>query len=226
MADANSRGKVETASLDALNGVITDISRLAADVVFFVSAEAGFLRLSKGFTTGSSIMPQKRNPDIFELLRGRAARFLGLRTGLSAMTLGLHSGYSRDLQDTKPLLIDGLKLAEQALVVVARSVAEMEPVLENIEAALTPDLYATDEAFRLVREEGMAFREAYIQVGQNLDKVEVPSDHEAVLRQRTHAGSTGDLGLEALRARCQQSRQQWQQRGEQLHHTWEQLLGA
>ena len=76
MADANSRGKVETppASMH-LNGVITDISRLSADVVFFVSGEAGFLRLSKGFTTGSSIMPQKRNPDIFEFLRGRAARF-------------------------------------------------------------------------------------------------------------------------------------------------------
>ena len=226
MVDANSRGKVETAALDALNGVITDISRLSADVIFFVSAEAGFLRLSKGFTTGSSIMPQKRNPDIFELLRGRAARFLGLRTGLSAMTLGLHSGYSRDLQDTKPLLIDGLKLAEQALVVVSRSVSEMEPVLDNIEPALTPDLYATDEAFRLVREEGMPFREAYIQVGQNLDKVEVPSDHEGVLRQRTHAGSTGDLGLEDLRSRCAVSRQQWQHRSDELHGSWKNLLEA
>lgn len=224
MADANSRGKVETASLDALNGVMTDISRLAADVIFFVSAEAGFLRLGKGFTTGSSIMPQKRNPDIFELLRGRAARFLGLRTGLAAMTLGLHSGYSRDLQDTKPLLIDGLALAEQALSVVRRSIPEMEPCLERIEAALTPDLYATDEAFRLVREQGMPFREAYIQVGKHLDQVQVPSDHEAVLRQRTHLGSTGNLGLDVLRGQCQTARSQWQKRQQDVHGHWQKLL--
>lgn len=224
MADANSRGKVETAALDAVGAVIGDLSRLAADIIFFVSAEAGFLRLSRGFTTGSSIMPQKRNPDIFELIRGRSARFLGLRTGLVAMTLGLHSGYSRDLQDTKPLLIDGLRLAEQALAVVSRSVAEIEPVRERIEAALTPDLYATDEAYRLVREAGMPFREAYIEVGKHLDQVQVPEDHEAVLRSRTHAGSTGNLGLSSLLEQCQQQRQTWQERGRHLHHIWDNLL--
>ena len=168
-------------------------------------------------------MPQKRNPDIFELLRGEppvsrpAYGPIGDDAWLAFDILG-------DLQDTKPLLIDGLKLAEQALVVVSRSVSEMEPVLDNIEAASTPDLYATDEAFRLVREEGMPFREAYIQVGQNLDKVEVPSDHEGVLRQRTHAGSTGDLGLEDLRSRCAVSRQQWQHRADELHGSWKNLL--
>ena len=224
MSDANARGKVETAALDACGAVLGDLSRFAADIIFFVSAEAGFLRLGKGLTTGSSIMPQKRNPDIFELLRGRAARFLGLRTGLYAMTLGLHSGYSRDLQDTKPLLIDGIALAEQALAVVTRSVPDMHPVVERIEAALTPDLYATDEAYRLVREEGMPFREAYIQVGRHLDQVQVPEDHAALLRQRTHAGSTGNLGLPALCQQAQQAQQDWQDRQHHLYNVWQDLL--
>ena len=80
-------------------------------MVFFTSSECGFFSIGAGFTTGSSIMPQKKNLDLFELLRGRSARFLGLRTGLYATTLGLPSGYSRDLQDTKALVIDGIRLA-------------------------------------------------------------------------------------------------------------------
>ncbi|TVR12143.1 MAG: argininosuccinate lyase [Planctomycetota bacterium] len=224
LSDANSRGKVETAALDACGAVLNDLSRFAADVIFFVSAEAGFLRLGKGLTTGSSIMPQKRNPDIFELLRGRAARFLGLRSGLYAMTLGLHSGYSRDLQDTKPLLIDGVTLTEQALAVVHRSVPDMHPVPDRIEAALTPDLYATDEAYRLVREQGMSFREAYIQVGRNLDAVTVPKDHAALLRERSHAGSTGCLGLQRLLTQAHTIAYDWQHRRQQMHSRWQALL--
>ncbi|MHC5068339.1 MAG: lyase family protein, partial [Planctomycetota bacterium] len=155
MRDANSRGKVECAMLDALGAVINDLSRLAADLVFFTTAECGFFTIGSGFTTGSSIMPQKKNLDLFELLRGRSARFLGLRTGLYATTLGLHSGYSRDLQDTKALVIDGTRLAAQGLAVVSDAIPSLVPQRERIEAALTRDLYATDEAFRLVREEGM-----------------------------------------------------------------------
>ncbi|MFW5845444.1 MAG: argininosuccinate lyase, partial [Planctomycetota bacterium] len=127
MADANSRGKVETAVLDAASAILGDCSRLAADLVFFTTAECGYFSLGSGFTTGSSIMPQKKNPDIFELLRGRTARFLGLRTGLAATTIGLHSGYSRDLQDTKALLIEGVRLLEQALAVLLEAVPSLEP---------------------------------------------------------------------------------------------------
>ena len=169
-------------------------------------------------------MPQKKNLDLFELLRGRAARFLGLRTGLAAITLGLPSGYSRDLQDTKALCLDGLRLARQGLAVAAAAVPTLEPVRARIEAALTPDLYATDEAYRLVREQGMAFRDAYRQVGRNLDQVPVP-DHERTVRGRTHAGSTGNLGLPALAARGERERARWAARAAELTRVWETLLG-
>ena len=223
MADANSRGKVETVCLDAVGTVVGDLSRLAGDLVFFTTAECGFFRIGKGFTTGSSIMPQKRNLDLFELLRGRAARFLGLRTGLAAITLGLQSGYSRDLQDTKALCIDGLRLVRQGLAVTTAAVPTLEPVSEKIIAALTPDIYATDEAYRLVRDQGMTFRDAYVQVGRNLDRVQTP-DHEGVVRSRTHLGSTGNLGLDGLDARRRAAVTRWEDVERTLTSTWESLL--
>jgi len=223
MADANSRGKAETASLDAAGAMMNDMSRFAADMVFFTTGECGFFRIGAGFTTGSSIMPQKKNLDLFELLRGRASRFLGLRTGLYATTLGLHSGYSRDLQDTKALMVDGLEMVVQGLAVIAQAVPSLEPQVEKIEASLTRDLYATDEAYRLVREEGWTFRDAYIHVGQNLERVPVP-DHVACIGTRTHLGATGNLGLNELEGRLKNEQQRWCGRQDALHNTWAKLL--
>ncbi len=223
MADQNGRGKVETAVLDAAGAVLLDLSRLAADLVFFTSQEAGFFRIGKGFTTGSSIMPQKKNLDLFELLRGRTARFLGLRTGLYATTVGLYSGYSRDLQDTKALCIQGLDLARQGVAVTAAAVPTLEPVREKIEAALTPDIYATDEAYRLVKEQGIPFRDAYVQVGRNIAALGMP-DHEATVKNRTHAGSTGNLGLSALVADIAAAGTAWDTRRLALEATWERVL--
>src|SRR4051812_44929643 len=202
MADANARGKVETACLDAAGAIVGDLSRFAADLVFFTTAECGFFTVGTGFTTGSSIMPQKKNLDLFELARGRASRFLGLRTALAATTIGLPSGYSRDLQDTKGLCLEGVRLARGTLAVIAAAAPTIQPVREKILAALTPDIYATDEAYRLVREQGMAFRDAYVQVGKNLAALASP-DHDAVVRSRTHAGSTGNLGLAKLGERIE-----------------------
>ncbi len=223
LADANSRGKVEAAVLDAVGAVLLDLSRLAADLVFFTTGECGFFTLGKGFTTGSSIMPQKRNPDLFELMRARAARFLGLRTGLVAVVSGLPSGYSRDLQDTKALLLDGLALAKQCLAVAKAAAPTITPNRERILAALTPDIYATDEAYRLMREQGLPFRDAYVQVGKNLASLTSP-DHDATVRARTHLGSTGNLGLPALVAEAAAAEADWSARRDRLHAAWSALL--
>jgi argininosuccinate lyase len=225
MRDANGRGKVETAVLDAAGAILNDLSRLAADLVFFTSSECGFFKIGKGFTTGSSIMPQKKNLDLFELLRGRTARFLGLRTGLYATTVGLHSGYSRDLQDTKALCMQGLSLVRQGLAVTAAAAPTLEPVRERILAALTPDIYATDAAYKLVREQGIPFRDAYVQVGSNLDAVAIP-DHDGTVKERTHLGSTGNLGLAELKREVEQSAAAWRIRQQALENTWNKLLGS
>ena len=223
MADANARGKVECAAVDALGAMMNDFSRFAADMVFFTTSECGFFSIGAGFTTGSSIMPQKKNLDLFELLRGRCARFLGVRTGLYASTVGLHSGYSRDLQDTKAQCMDAFSLAQEAGAVMLAAVPTLQPETERIIEALSPDLYATDEAYRLVMEEGMSFRDAYVQVGNNLDKLSTP-DHEGTVKNRSHPGSTGNLGIHDLIAENQALSDKWKQQQSQLRSIWKALL--
>lgn len=225
MADANSRGKVECAAVDALGAVMNDISRFAADMIFFTASECRFFIIDDGFTTGSSIMPQKKNLDLFELMRGRCARFLGLRTGLNACTIGLISGYSRDLQDTKGQVMDAVGLCLEALAVLEPAALALKPNTEAIIAALSPDLYATDEAYRLVMEDGMSFRDAYVEVGKHLDRLESP-DHEAVVKQRSHAGSTGHLDIPALQSACEDAASAWQARNDINTAAWSALLNA
>eukprot|EP00667_Euglena_gracilis_P007648 EG_transcript_7726 len=223
MADSNSRGKVEGCMLDALGCVMSDLSRFAADMVFFTTSECGFFTIEKGYTTGSSIMPQKKNWDLFELMRGRASRFLGLRTGLNATAIGMVSGYNRDVQDTKAIAIEGVKLVEECLAIMPPAVRSMAPVREKIEAALTPDLYATDVAYQLVREQGMTFRDAYVQVGRNIDSLAAP-DHDATIRNRTHTGSTGNLRLPELLQAIEAEQASWQALQTRLHGCWDRLL--
>lgn len=223
MADANSRGKVETATLDAAGAALNDLSRFAADMVFFTASECGFFRIGDGFTTGSSIMPQKRNPDLFELVRARAAKFLGLRTACYALTAGLQSGYSRDLQDSKSLFIQGMTLVRQSLAIVAAAVPTLEPQRDRIEAALTPDIYATDAAYDLMQSKKMTFRDAYREVGKNLGSVKTPN-HESAVRSRTHAGSTGKLPLKELDERAQALQKQWRARAQAARAAWDKLL--
>jgi argininosuccinate lyase len=223
MADSNSRGKIESCMLDALSAVINDLSRFAADMVFFTTSECQFFTIASGYTTGSSIMPQKKNWDLFELMRGRTSRFLGLRTGLSAVNIGLVSGYNRDVQDTKAIAIEGVKIIEGCLAIMPKAVRSLEPVRANIEAALTPDLYATDEAYKLVREQGMPFRDAYCQVGRNIAQLTTP-DHDATVKDRTHTGSTGNLQLDSLLYRIGWERTQWVEKQKALHAAWDRLL--
>ena len=199
-----------------------DLSRFAADMVFFTTSECGFFTIEKGYTTGSSIMPQKKNWDLFELMRGRAARFLGLKTGLYATNLGLVSGYNRDVQDTKALVIEGTKLVEQCLAILTQAVPALSPVRPKIEAALTPDLYATDVAYKMVREQGVPFRDAYVQVGKNIAQLTTP-DHDATVKDRTHTGSTGNLQLAALLQRIGDEQEVWTQKRSKLHAVWAQL---
>lgn len=223
MADANSRGKVECIAIDAIGASMNDLSRFAADMIFFTTSECGFFSIAKGFTTGSSIMPQKKNLDLFELLRGRTARFLGLRTGLYASTIGLHSGYSRDLQDSKAQCMDAMRLASEGLALAAAAIEKLTVNSEAIITALSPDLYATDEAFRLVMEEDMSFRDAYIKVGQEIDDVQTP-DHYATVKNRSHSGSTGKLGLERMTTEAKTATEHWSNTHTQLQKVWSDLL--
>lgn len=141
------------------------LSRLAEDVVIWSSQEFGFVRLSERYSTGSSMMPQKRNPDYAELIRGRSGRVTGALMSLLMMIKGLPMTYNRDLQEDKSQLMDAADTVDSALEAAAGMVSEMQVDIARAEdAASDPALVATDIADMLVREQGIPFREAYARV--------------------------------------------------------------
>ncbi len=136
------------------------LSRLAEDLVLFGSKEFGFVRLSDGFSTGSSLMPQKRNPDVAELVRGKSGRLTGNLVSLLTMLKGLPTGYNRDLQEDKGALFDSVDTLTMVLPAIEGAIRGAEFQTDHIEAALDPQLLATDLADYLVRA-GIPFREAH-----------------------------------------------------------------
>ena len=161
-----SRGKAEAQLLLEIALVAQDLARLASDVLLFYTQEFAFLELPEAFTTGSSIMPQKRNPDVFELIRGRSATALGSLTEALAICAKLPSGYQRDLQLLKFPLFRSIDLALQTLHILPAAVDAMRFRPERIK--LDPAIHAAEEANRLVVAEGIPFREAYRRVGAKL----------------------------------------------------------
>lgn len=153
----------------ALLGV--HLSRLAEDLILWASPGFGFVRLHEAYTTGSSLMPQKRNPDSLELLRGKAGRLAGNLMGFLTTLKGLPAGYNRDLQEDKEPLFDTVDTLQAALPVAAGVVRTLEPQPERMRAALSDDLLATDLAEYLVRK-GVPFRQSHHLVGRLVQRAE------------------------------------------------------
>ncbi|HZO23274.1 MAG TPA: lyase family protein, partial [Steroidobacteraceae bacterium] len=161
-----SRGKAESHVLFEIVMLMQDLARFAADVLLFYTAEFGFIELSEAFTTGSSIMPQKRNPDVFELIRGRSMTALGCLLEALGICAKLPSGYQRDLQLLKFPLFRSIDLALQTLHILPSAVEALSFHSERIR--LDPAIHAAEEANRLVVQEGIPFREAYRRVAARL----------------------------------------------------------
>jgi len=147
----------------ALSG--THLSRLGEDLVLFSSKEFGLLRLSDGFSTGSSLMPQKRNPDVAELVRGKSGRLLGNLTAILTLLKGLPTGYNRDLQEDKSLLFDTADTILLVLPAMRGAIQGATFVRDAVESRLSSELLATDLADYLVRK-GVPFRESHEAVGR------------------------------------------------------------
>ena len=194
-----SRGKVEAGVVHALVQVGLTLNRLAADLALFATSEFGFVKLPIEHTTGSSIMPQKRNPDVLELARATVHRLgaeLHLLLGLPA---NLPGGYHRDLQLTKEATMRAVLAAQDLVTAVAAVLPGVSWQADRMRAALSPDLFATAEALKRV-EAGTPFREAYREVGTNLNALSVPPEAEA-LAAYTASGTPGNVDVAALRAR-------------------------
>jgi len=136
------------------------LSRLAEDLILYSTQEFGFVVLADAYSTGSSLMPQKKNPDSMELLRGKSGRTLGHLTGLLATLKGLPSTYNKDLQEDKEPLFDAVDTLASALPIAAGVLATLAVLPQGLAMALTPEMLATDLADYLVRK-GVPFREAH-----------------------------------------------------------------
>ena len=144
--------------------IATHVSRLAEDLIIYGSSEFGFVQFGDAFTTGSSMMPQKRNPDALELARGSGARAIGDLATLLATLKGLPSGYNKDLQDDKRVLFDGVDTVLLVLPAVAGALQEIRFNAKRMRAAISSSMMATDLADYLV-EKGASFREAHAAIG-------------------------------------------------------------
>ena len=189
------RGKVELAILHAIAQVLLDCNRLAADGLLFSTSEFGFVRLPASMTTGSSLMPNKRNADVWELIRAAYHLHLGDLTALASVQANLPSGYNRDLQVTKGLLIRSVERALEVLDVTRRTVEAIEIDAKRCREACDEGMLATDRA-TLLALSGTPFRDAYreVKAGARTKPIGV----ETALRGKKAAGTPGNLGLAAI----------------------------
>jgi argininosuccinate lyase len=193
-----SRGKFEIGAIDALGAALLDLRRLAWDLSLFTTAEFGFVRLPAQYTTGSSIMPNKRNPDLVELMRGTYACVSAARVELEQL-LSLPSGYHRDLQFSKGSLFHAFGKGLGALALLPALLRGLQWRPEKLSAAFDEGMYSTDRAIELARS-GMPFREAY-KLAASDPLPAAGADPAASLAARVSPGGDAALGLDRLRER-------------------------
>ena len=204
------RGECEASLLSALAQLMAVLSRLAEDMILFSMPEFAYFKLPREYCTGSSIMPQKFNPDVLELVRSKAAQTLGLQTAALSLLHAMPGGYNRDLQDCKWLYMKGLDIARTTLRILAKVVKGMKVDAAKCRAAFTPGVFATDVALRKVAA-GTPWRDAYHEVRDQFAalydgrQAEVATiDPDDAVAAKTHEGTTGgiDHGLYAWREKA------------------------
>ncbi|MBI4913294.1 MAG: argininosuccinate lyase [Acidobacteria bacterium] len=199
----NSRGRHELALLGWLASLAGVVEKALWDLSLYSMEEFGFVKVPDAFTTGSSIMPQKRNPDVVELARGKCSEIRGWAGLLRELATGLPSNYHRDFQLQKKPLLAGLRAGEELLEVLNRLVPVLQVDAEASRRASTPELHAAHKALRLAAQ-GLPFREAYRAVAEELKAGTFAPD--PVEAEATHTGGTANLGLEACRAELAEAR--------------------
>ncbi len=230
----NSRGKVEAAIVQALAQIMLDLSKLAQDILLFTTVEYGFFTVPQELCAGSSIMPQKRNLDVMELVRARTRTMLALQQQILGIVSGLPSGYNMDYQETKRPFMEALDLARDSLDICTLVVSSLGVNTERLLAACTFELFAADRAYELASAAKLPFRDAYrivaAEVTAQLERHQLPPNesHEqlmARLAARNHLGAAGNLGLEQIQQQLAQAQKAWQERADQFNMAIRKLVG-
>jgi argininosuccinate lyase len=220
----NSRGKFEAMLLDGCDYVSLTASKLAQDLMLFSLPELGYFSLPKELCTGSSIMPQKKNPDGLELTRSRSAIVSSCSQRVKSIIRSLPSGYNRDFQDTKEPLFTGTKTALLVVRVMRLMVQKLQVNEQALLAGCKSELYATDEVLKRLAL-GASFRDVYREVGMDLDSVSSYDPLETI-RGRTSLGTTGNLGLEQALSQAQALGRECESRLDALLGTYQKLASV
>ena len=195
-----SRGRTEQASLTALASLSATLGRLAMDVCLYNSQNFGFIKLPDALTTGSSIMPHKKNPDVAELLRAKYNRLKALPTEVTMVLSNLPSGYHRDMQLLKEIVMPALDEILDCLDITTFMLEQLEVKTNLLDSPAYDLLFSVERVNALVME-GMPFRDAYRQVGQEIQDGSYTAPRQL---QHTHEGSIGNLQNDALVARMEE----------------------
>lgn len=212
---SNSRAKLETVAMQALNQAMMTLSKASSDLMFFSLPEIGYLTLPEDLCSGSSLMPHKRNPCALELLRAKSGTMVSLLIGVFEIIRALPSGYHRDFQETKGPLFKSFSIVRGSLLVMEKHIVGLRVNTEKCLSAFRPELFATDEVLRLCQS-GVPFREAYQKVAQSLDQIKKVDPVQGIL-ERTHCGASGNLGLKEISDRILTHRKGLSEKRAQWH---------
>ncbi len=193
-----SRGKVEAQVLSACSFAMLTLSRLAEDTILYTAPEFGYFDLPAEFCTGSSIMPQKKNPDVLELVRARAAVIRGCASTVGDVVSKLPWGYNRDLQETKGPAMKGVWITAESMHIAGRLFGGITCNKKALAAGMSAEVFATDLALKYVAA-GMPFRAAYDRVKSELGAGVDAETIKQSLASRSHLGSSGNLNLDACK---------------------------
>ena len=185
------RGENEACLVSFCAQLMCVLSRLAEDLILFSMPEFGYFKLPREYCTGSSIMPQKFNPDVLELVRGKTAQVIGWQTAALTLLHAMPGGYNRDLQDAKLIYMKAVETTRTTLRIVTKVVEGLKIDEAKLRAGFIPGVFATDVALRKVAD-GTPWRDAYHEVRDHLEKLNEEDPDDAVAA-KTHEGTTGGL---------------------------------
>ncbi len=196
-----SRGKTEKALAFGMSAVAGTLSKFAMDICLYMSQNFNFVSFPDELTTGSSIMPHKKNPDVFELIRGKCNAIQALPYELTLITNNLPSGYQRDLQLLKASILPAIQTLKSCLELLLFSIKNVQVNTKILEDTKYDFLFTVEEVNKLVQD-GVAFRDAYKMVGARVEKGEFKPNKEV---NHTHIGSIGNLCLEEIQEKMEKA---------------------
>ena len=196
-----SRGKAEKTTAFAIASLSANLSKMANDICLYMSQEHNFINFPEDLTTGSSIMPHKKNPDVFELIRGKSNLLQGLPNQLILLTTNLPSGYHREMQLAKGLIIEGIEDIKACLAIFNYSLKEIKIREKILEDPKYKYVFSVDTLNEWVKK-GMPFRDAYKKMWEEINKGDYLPKKEL---DHTHLGSLGNLALDEIQTKMEQA---------------------